>query len=49
MVIYLCSVAFAFIAGAVGGVLVYRNNAARLNKTEEEGKKLLAALKGKQP
>lgn len=47
MVLYLCSVAFAFIAGAVGGILVYRNNAAKLQKTESEGKKLLDALKGK--
>jgi hypothetical protein len=47
MILYLCSVAFAFIAGAVGGVLVYRNNQARLKRTEDEGKKLLDALKGK--
>ena len=47
MVLYLCSVAFAFIAGAVGGILVYRNNVAKLQKTESEGKKLLDALKGK--
>ena len=47
MIIYLCSVAFAFIAGAVGGILVYRNNIARLQSTEEKGKKLLEALKGK--
>ena len=47
MVLYLCSVAFAFIAGAVGGILVYRNNVAKLQKTESEGKRLLDALKGK--
>lgn len=47
MVLYLCSVAFAFICGAVGGALLYRNNVARLKATEDEGKKLLAALKGK--
>lgn len=47
MVIYLCSVAFAFICGAVGGVLIYRNNVAKLQKTESEGKRLLDALKGK--
>ena len=47
MAFYLCSVAFAFIAGAVGGILVYRNNVARLQKTESEGKKLIDALKGR--
>lgn len=47
MVFYLCSVAFAFICGAIGGILVYRNNVARLKRTEDEGKKLLDALKGK--
>ena len=47
MIIYLCSVAFAFIAGAVGGALLYRNNVARLQRTEDKGKKLLDALKNK--
>lgn len=47
MIIYLCSCAFCFIAGAVGGILVYRNNVARLQATEDKGKKLLDALKGK--
>lgn len=47
MIIYLCSCAFCFIAGAVGGALLYRNNVARLQKSESEGKKLLEALKGK--
>ena len=47
MVLYLCSVAFAFIFGAVGGALLYRNNVAKLQKTESEGKRLLDALKGK--
>ena len=47
MAFYLCSVAFAFIAGAVGGILVYRNNVARLQKSESEGKKLIDALKGR--
>ena len=41
MAFYLCSVAFAFIAGAVGGILVYRNNVAKLQAKEAEGKKLL--------
>lgn len=47
MIIYLCSVAFAFIAGAVGGILVYRKNGERLKATEDKGKALLDALKGK--
>ena len=47
MAFYLCSVAFAFIAGAVGGILVYRNNAAKLKATEDKGKALIDALKGR--
>jgi len=47
MIFYLCSVAFAFIAGAVGGILVYRNNAVKLQTKESEARKLLEALKGK--
>lgn len=47
MVIYLCSCAFCFICGAVGGALIYRNNVARLQAKESETRKLLNALKGK--
>ena len=47
MAFYLCSVAFAFIAGAVGGALIYRNNVAKLQAKESEGKKLIDALKGR--
>lgn len=47
MTFYLCSVAFAFICGAVGGILIYRNNISKLQKTEDKGKALLDALKGK--
>jgi hypothetical protein len=47
MISLLLASAFSFIAGAVGGALLYRNNVARLQKTESEGKKLLDALKGK--
>ena len=47
MIALLLTAAFAFIAGAVGGILVYRNNVARLQKTESEGKKLIDALKGR--
>jgi ABC-type antimicrobial peptide transport system permease subunit len=45
MLLYLCSVAFAFICGAVGGALIYRNNVAKLQAKESEGRKLLDALK----
>jgi len=33
--------------GVLGGILVYRNNAAKLKAGEEKGKHLLDALKGK--
>lgn len=45
MIFYLCSVAFAFVSGAVAGILIYRNNAAKLKATEDKGKALLDALK----
>jgi len=47
MVLYLCSCAFCFICGAVGGALLYRNNVAKLQSKEAEGRRLLSALKGK--
>jgi hypothetical protein len=47
MVILLLTSAFSFLAGAVGGALLYRNNVAKLQAKESEGKKLLDALKGK--
>jgi hypothetical protein len=47
MILYLCSCAFCFICGAVGGALLYRNNVAKLQAKESEGRKLLDALKGK--
>jgi hypothetical protein len=45
MIALLLTSAFSFLAGAVGGALLYRNNVARLQKSETEGKRLLAALK----
>jgi hypothetical protein len=36
-----------FIAGVVCGVLLYRNNISKLQKTESRGKELLDALKGR--
>jgi len=47
MALYLCSCAFCFICGAVGGALLYRNNVAKLQSKEAEGRRLLDALKGK--
>ena len=44
---YLIAIALSFLAGAVGGALLYRNNVARLQAKESETRKLLTALKGK--
>jgi hypothetical protein len=33
--------------GILGGILVYRNNAAKLKASEEKGKSILDALKGR--
>lgn len=35
------------LAGFIAGVLLYRNNVAKLKSTEDKGKALLDALKGK--
>jgi len=35
------------ILGVIVGALLYRNNAQKLHKTEDSGKKLLDALKGR--
>jgi len=35
------------LAGFVAGLLMYRNNVAKLQAKESEGRKLLDALKGK--
>ena len=47
MIALLLTAAFSFIAGAVGGVLLYRNNVAKLKATEDKGKALIDALKGR--
>lgn len=43
--------AYTFIVGVLigilGGILVYRNNAAKIKATEDKGKNLLDALKGR--
>lgn len=43
----ICSFILGAIAGFLGGLLAYRNNVAKLQAKESEGKKLLDALKGK--
>ena len=43
----LISHTFCFLAGAVGGALLYRNNVAKLKATEDKGKALIDALKGR--
>ena len=35
------------ILGVIVGALLYRNNAQKIQKTEDSGKKLLDALKGR--
>jgi hypothetical protein len=47
MILLLLTSAFSFLAGAVGGALLYRNNVAKLQSKEAEGRRLLDALKGK--
>jgi len=43
--------AYTFITGILigilGGILVYRNNKAKLQATEEKGKSIIDALKGR--
>ena len=45
------SIVYSFILGAIagflGGLFAYRNNVAKLQAKESEGKRLLDALKGK--
>lgn len=36
-----------FILGVITGILLYRNNIDKLQKTEDKGKHLLDALKGR--
>jgi uncharacterized protein YneF (UPF0154 family) len=43
--IILVLVAFAFIAGAVGGILVYRNNVKKLQSVESKARELAEAAK----
>ena len=47
MLIVVLSFFIGALLGFLGGVLTYRNNLAKLQAKESEGKKLLDALKGK--
>jgi hypothetical protein len=44
---YLFSILGAFTLGVISGLLVYRKHSDRLKSTEDKGKHLLDALKGK--
>jgi uncharacterized protein YneF (UPF0154 family) len=44
---YILTFLAALLIGFIGGVLFTRKNYAKLQKTEDSGKKLLDALKGR--
>ena len=44
---FIISHTICLLGGFVAGLLMYRNNVAKLQSKESEGKKLLDALKGK--
>jgi hypothetical protein len=44
---YLILFTTGLLIGFVAGILVFRNNAAKLKASEDKGKHLLDALKGK--
>jgi uncharacterized protein YneF (UPF0154 family) len=44
---YLITFLAALILGFIGGFLVFRKHAEKIAKTEDSGKKLLDALKGR--
>jgi len=45
--LYLIAIVLSLAAGFACGFLFFRNNAAKIKTTEDKGKELLAALKGK--
>lgn len=45
--LYLIAIILSLLAGFVAGALFFRNNKAKLESKEAEGRKLLEALKGK--
>jgi hypothetical protein len=44
---FIITIAVCLILGFIAGVLFYRKNQNKLHKTEDSGKKLLDALKGR--
>jgi hypothetical protein len=44
---YIYTFLTGFLIGGVVGILCYRNNVARLKATEDKGKSILDALKGR--
>ena len=44
---YIITFLAALIIGFIAGALFFRNNAEKIAKTEDSGKKLLDALKGR--
>lgn len=47
MISFIVSTAFGFLAGAICGILIYRNNIAKMKSSEDKGKAILDALKGR--
>jgi len=45
--LYVISIVLSLLGGFVAGLLLYRNNVAKLQAKESETRKLLDALKGK--
>lgn len=44
---YIITFLAGFAAGAIGGILAYRNNLSKAQAVEAKGKSILDALKGK--
>jgi hypothetical protein len=44
---YIYTFLTGLLIGASAGILIYRNNAAKLKATEDKGKSILDALKGR--
>jgi uncharacterized protein YneF (UPF0154 family) len=47
--LYLIAIALSLLVGFVCGFLFYRKNYAKIKTTEDRGKQMLDALKGRQP
>ena len=44
---YIYTFLTGILIGILGGILVYRNNAAKLKASEDKGKSIIDALKGR--